>query len=266
MRPYEKEELEERGKIDTLLSGKPEGNAWKEITNVLADAVCVTDLEPGALKKIASKWGVSFNDRNNDKRINIYSKLTERVYANVWVMNDPWFTQCDYLAEQLNLSPQLQQLAKRKAKNKAYGERCRNIINGTEKMNINELNKFFDYDYDDGLAARKEAFEEFFYKKFEKFEETQRYSKDDEAELVEVTKKLDIPFELKENLMTALVRFRNLWNAESQDLQPIEVSFDLMENEACYAGTNAGRCVMKKIQEYYIIIMTIFLTVIVSLM
>lgn len=249
MLPYEKLELEKRNKIDTLLSGKPEANAWKEINNLLQGAVYVTDLTAADFKKAASMWGVSFNERNVDKRSSLYVQLVEAVFENVVDKNDRWFEECKYLGECLQLSPQLMQLADRRAKNKAYASRCHKILTGEEKMDIHQLNDFFGYDYDDGLAARREVFEDYFYKKLDDFEKVQRYTFDDEKDLVEVTQKLDVPFELKENLMSALVRFRNLWNAETQDLQPIQVQFPLNEGEACYAGTNSGRCVKKKIQE-----------------
>lgn len=247
MKPYVTSELEKRGFFDTMLSGKPQENAWKEIGNILAAAEHVEDIEPEALKKAAAKWDVKFNERNTAKRSAIYRQLAEIVFGVMTSLEDPSFKELEGLAGRLGLSPQLAQMANRGAKNVAYGNRCRGILNGSETLDIHELNKLFDYDYDDGLVARKEVFEEHFYQVFEDFEKTQRYSLADEEALSQVAEKLDVPFELKENLMAALMRFRNLWNAETQDLRAIEVQFPLMEGEACYAGTNSGRCVKKLI-------------------
>lgn len=249
MLPYKQKELEERGLIDTWLSGKPEQNAWVEINNILAATGKVTDLASDALKKGAAKWGVSFNERNVDKRREIYSQLVEAVYENVSDKQNIWFGQCEVLANSLELSPQMVQYVQRAAKNRAYAERCRAILAGKESMTVTQLNEFFGCDYEGSLAARREAFDGYFYSKFEKFEEIQRYSQEDEADLAAAAKKLDVPLEFKENISSALTRFRNLWNAESRNLQPIQVQFPLNVDEECYAGTNSGRCVNKKIQE-----------------
>ena len=248
MKPYEIKELEKRGFLDTMLSGKPEENAWKEIGNILAEAEHVCDVEPNALKKAASKWGVSFNERNTTRRSAIYRQLAEVVYEALVSKDDENLQELKELAERLGLSPQLAQMANRGAKNVAYGNRCRGILAGTEKLDIHQLNDLFGYDYEEGLSARRSVFEEHFYEKFEKFEETQRYSLEDEEELTVVTEKLDVPFELKENLTAALIRFRNLWNAETQDLRPIKVQIPLADGEECYAGTNCGRCLKKMVE------------------
>lgn len=248
MKPYVTQELEKRGFFDNLLSGKPQENAWKEIGNILAAAEHVADIPADALKKAAAKWDVKFNERNTTKRSGIYRQLAEIVFGVMTSADDPSFKELSDLADRLGLSPQLAQLANRGAKNVAYGNRCRGILAGTEALDIHQLNKLFDYDYEDGLVARREVFEEHFYKVFEGFEKSQRYSLADEEALSKVAEKLDVPFELKENLMAALMRFRNLWNAETQDLKPIQVQFPLAEGEACYAGTNSGRCVKKVIE------------------
>lgn len=248
MKPFEVQELEKRGMFDTFFSGKPEENGWKELNNILANAEDMSKVPAGALKKAAGKWDVKFNDRNVTKRSAIYRRLAEVAFVNMGTQDDQLQKDCAFLAQELGLSPQATQLANRGAKQLAYAQRCRGIVSGTEKLTIHELNELFGYDYEAGLVQRKEVFEEEFYKDFEKFEEKQRYSLADEEKLTNLAEKLDVPFELKENLTSALIRFRNLWNAESQDLQPIKVQFQLEEGESCYAGTNSGRCLMKKIE------------------
>lgn len=248
MKPFEVQELEKRGMLDTFFSGKPEENGWKELNNILAGAEDMSQVPVGALKKAAGKWDVKFNERNITKRSAIYRKFAEQVFLGIGSQDDRLYKDCEYLARELGLSPQATQLANRGAKQLAYAQRCRGIAGGTEKLTIQELNNLFGYDYEAGLVQRREVFEEEFYKDFERFEEKQRYSLADEEKLTALAEKLDVPFELKENLTSALIRFRNLWNAESQDLQPIKVQFPLEPGEECYAGTNAGRCLMKQVE------------------
>ena len=248
MEPYKIKELEQRGWVDTLLSGKPQENGWAAINNLLAEAKDMTELTPQQFKSAAGKWDVKFSDVNNAKRSAIYRQLAEVIYGRIETPEDDLLQQLTLLSQCLALSPQLTNIANKAAKKIAFANRCRGILAGTEKRNIQEVNALYGYDYEDGLAERRLVFEEHFYKDFERFETCKRYSLDDEAALTAAAAQLDVPFEMKENITAALERFRNLWNAETQQLSPIKVEFPLQPGEECYAGTNSGRCEKKQVE------------------
>ncbi len=248
MKAYTKQELEERGLFSSLLSGKPVQNAWAEINNILVDAEKAQDLTAAQVNAAVKKWGAKLDDSSMEQRSGIYRKLADVIYTEAQSSEDELFAQGKHLVEVLQLPPHLAKLADKGAKTAAYYVRCANLITKEEKLNINELNAVFGYDYEDGFAIRKQVFEDHFKKIFDGISERKRYTPDEEAELRADCETLDIPYEFKNNIQNALDKYRSIWDAEHHDVQPMEVNLPLNKGEHCYAYANSGYCEHKVIE------------------
>lgn len=248
MKPYTKQELEERGLFSSLLSGKPVQNAWAEINNILADAAKAQDLTAAQVTAAAKKWGAKLDESTMEQRSSLYRKLADVIYTEAQSVDDELFAQGKHLAEVLQLPPHLAKLADKGAKTSAYYERCAKLLTKEEKLDINTLNAVFGYDYEDGFAIRKQVFEDHFNKIFDGISERKRYTPDEEAAFRADCATLDIPYEFKNNIANALDKYRSIWDAEHQDVAPMEVNLPLNKGEACYAYANSGLCEHKVIE------------------
>lgn len=253
MRGYEKQELEQQGFVFNLIYGKPAGNAWKEINNFMADADSALDLTADKVKQIIKKWGVKFTEENTQERSAIYRKTADYVYTEIMSLEDNLFAQTEHMAKVLELPEHLAKLADKGAKIAAYFNRCNKIIKGEEKLTIGQINELFGYDYEDGLSARKQVFQANFNLEFEDISKTRRFTPEQEEKYRAQCEALDIPYEFKSNIENALAHYRNLWNAENSDLQPLNLEeiapgLQLPEGEVCFAFTNAGYCKEKTIE------------------
>ena len=195
------------------------------------------------------KWGVKFNDDNFNQRSGIYRKLADVIFTEVQNKEDSLWAQLAHLAEILELPPHLAKQADKAAKTSAYFVRCRDLLAGTEKLDIKQLNELFGYDYEDSLSMRKQVFQAHFNQKFDEISSAQRYTPDEEAALRADCATLDIPYELKNNIVSALEKYRSLWNAEHMPLGDIKQdAFPLNPGEICHAYTNCGLCQNKMIE------------------
>ena len=96
---------------------------------------------------------------------------------------------------------------------------------------------------------RKQVFQAHFNLKFDKISNAQRYTPEEEAALRADCAKLDIPYELKNNIVSALEKYRSLWNAEHMPLGDIKQdAFPLNPGEICHAYTNCGLCQNKMVE------------------
>ena len=248
MKPYIKQELEACSFFSKMFSGKPTENAWKEINNILADAQTAQELTSDKVKEALKSWSAKFDEQSLNQRSGIYRKLADVIYTEAMTTDDALFAQGKHLAEVLELPPHLVKMADKGAKTAAYFVRCRAILEGTEKLTINEINAIFGYDYEDGLSVRKQVFQDYFNLKFEEISSTRRYTPEQEAELRSDCKKLDVPYEFKNNIENALDQYRSLWNAENHDVQPMEVNIPLEKGEKCLVYANCGLCEHKVIE------------------
>lgn len=253
MRGYEKQELEQQAFIYNIFYGKPAGNAWKEINNFMADAESAYDLTASKAIELAKKWGVKFNEDNVQERSAIYRKVADYVFTECMSKEDDLFGQTTHMAKVLELPEHLAKLADKGAKTAAYFNRCNKILKGDEKLTIGEINELFGYDYEDGLSARKQVFQASFNLEFEEISKSRRYSPEQEECYRAQCEALDIPYEFKNNIENALTHYRNLWNAENTELQPLNIQemipgLELPEGEVCLCFTNAGFCKQKVIE------------------
>ena len=248
MKPYEIQELEQCGFFSKMFGSKPAENGWKELNNLLANAVDMNAVTAGDVQAALKKWGVKFNDENVQQRSAIYRKFADVVFTEAQSKEEPLFAQLDHLAAVLELPPHLAKLADKGAKTAAYFVRCRNIITGDEKLDIHALNELFGYDYEDGLSVRKQVFQAHFNQLFEGIVKAARYSPEQEAGFRADCAKLDIPYEFKNNIVSALQKYRNLWDAENKKLEPMELDLPLEKDEGAYATVNCGLCQNKEIE------------------
>lgn len=249
MNGYTKQELEKSGFFSGLFGGKPSANAWKEINNFLADANSTLDLSADQVKKIMKAWGAKFNDENMQERSSIYRKTADNVYTEVMTLEDPLFEQAKHLAAVLELPEHLVGLADKGAKTAAYFNRCSKIIKEEEKLTIAEINALFGYDYEDGLAIRKQVFQANFNLEFEDISKERRFSPEMEARYRKQCENLDIPYEFKSNIQNALNHYRDLWSAEHEEFHVLEVEgLPLAEGEKCHCYANAGYCEKKTVE------------------
>lgn len=249
MNGYTKQELEKCGFLSGLFGGKPTANTWKEINNILADAECATELSAEQVKKALKNWGTKFSEENLQERSAIYRKTADLVYTEAMSADDALFEQTKHLATVLELPEHLIGLANKGAKTAAYFNRCSKIIKGEEKLTIDEINKLFGYDYEDGLSIRQQVFQANFNLEFEDISKARRFSPEQEARYQEQCKALDIPYEFKTNIANALEQYRQLWNAENEELNELQVEgLPLNEGEVIRCSCNSGLC-QKKIVE-----------------
>ena len=253
MRGYTKQELEQQAFIYNLFYGKPAGNAWKEINNFMADAESALELTEDKVKGFIKAWGVKFNDENVQDRSAIYRKTADYVFTEAMSKDDELFKQTEHMAKVLQLPEHLAKLADKGAKTAAYFNRCSKIIKGEEKLDINQINELFGYDYEDGLSIRKQVFQANFNLEFEAISKERRYTPEQEERYRKQCEALDIPYEFKSNITNALEHYRGLWNAENSDLSPIDLEqiapgLQLPEGEECLCFTNAGLCKYKTIE------------------
>ncbi len=252
LKAYTKQELEDSGFFAKLLGSKPSGNAWKEINNLLADAASADEISAARIQETVKKWGAKFDDNSLEQRSGLYRKLADTAYTEALTEEDPLFAQSKHLAEALSLPPHLVKLADKGAKTAAYFERCRKLLLNEEKLTIQELNRLFDYDYEDGFAARKQVFELYFNQKFEAISQERRYTPEQEEQLRADCQKLDIPFEFKNNIVNALTQYRELWKAENAELtrlDPENLPFNPDPGENCHAYANCGLCEHKVVEK-----------------
>ncbi len=249
MNGYTKQELEKSGFLSGLFGGKPAANAWKEINNILADASSALELSEDKVKKALKNWGVKFNDENLQERSAIYRKTADYVYTEAQTADDPLFEQTKHLAKVLELPEHLVGLSNKNAKTAAYFNRCGKLLKKEEKLTIAEINNLFGYDYEDGLAIRKQVFQANFNLDFEDISKARRYSPEQEEHYQEQCVALDIPYEFKNNIENALKQYRTLWEAENEDFQEVTVEgLPLREGEACRCYANAGACQRKTVE------------------
>ncbi len=248
MKPYTHQDLEERGFLAHLLSGRSAGNAWVEINNILAAAADVRELTADKVAAALKKWGAKMDESSLGQRSALYRQFADIIYAEAQSSDDALFAQGEYLAEVLKLPAHLVKLAARGARQTAYFARCDKLLSGGESLPIESINQIFGYDYEDGLLIRQQVFQNHFNTFFDAVSARRRYSFEDEEALRAQCRALDIPCELKNNIVNALNMYRNLWNAENQPLRGIEVDFPLLEGELCYAATEAGLCRRKVVE------------------
>lgn len=251
VKTYTKQELEECGFLSKLMGNKPSGNAWKEINNLLVDAVSADEISAAEIQEIAERWGAKFDDSSIEQRSTLYRKLADIIYSEALSMDDPLFAQGRHLAEALALPQHLTKLADKGAKSAAYFERCRKLLLNEEKLTVEELNRLFGYDYEDGLAARKQVFDLYFNLKFEAISSLRRYTPEQEEQLRDDCRRLDIPFEPKNNIVNALKQYRELWKAENADLSRLDpegLPFSPEDGEICHAYANCGLCENKVVE------------------
>lgn len=92
-------------------------------------------------------------------------------------------------------------------------------------------------------------FKAHFNQKFDEISSAQRYTPEEEAALRADCATLDIPYELKNNIVSALEKYRSLWNAEHMPLGDIKQdAFPLNPGEICHAYTNCGLCQNKMVE------------------
>ncbi|MCD7974492.1 MAG: hypothetical protein LUF25_01595 [Phascolarctobacterium sp.] len=240
MKPYVNQELEQCGIFSKLFSGKPTENAWTEVNNILADADRTYALTQKKLKEILKKWGAKLDDTSLTKRSALYRKFSDVIYSNAQSSDDPLFAEGRHLADVLQLPPHLIKLADKGARQAAYFTRCSNLLRKQESLPISEINKIFGYDYDDGFSIRKQVFQDYFNALFIKISERQRFSPEEEASLKADCATIDIPYEFKNNIVNALNKYRDLWNAENIPLVEIPIDFPLNGGEICHAAAQAG--------------------------
>lgn len=249
MKPYVEQELETCGFFSKLLNGKPTNNAWAEINNILAKAETVRELTAEKIASALKTWGAKLDDSSLEVRSRIYRKFADVAYTEAKNAEDALLADCKYLAEVLQLPEHLVKLADKGSKQVAYFNRCQNILNKEEKLTIKEINEIFGYDYEDGFAIRKQVFLDYFNIKFEAISDAQRYTPEDEKMLRQDCADLDIPYEFKTNIVNALKKYRDYWNAEHAPLGSIDVEIPLQENEICHAAAQAGLCQQKVVEK-----------------
>lgn len=249
MKPYTKQELESCGFFSKLLSGKPTHNAWAEINNILAEADKVQQLTADNVSKALKTWGAKMDDSSLEQRSAIYRKFADIIYTEAQSTEDTLFADGQYLAEVLQLPVHLVKLADKGAKQAAYFIRCRNLLEQSEPLDIQAINKIFGYDYEDGFAIRKQVFQDYFNLKFEAISSAQRYTPEEEEALRKDCAVLDIPYEFKNNIVNALKKYRDLWQAENSPLHHIQVDIPLQADEVCHAAAQAGLCQQKVVEK-----------------
>ena len=176
MKPYSMQELEECGFLSKIFGSKPTENGWKELNNLLAAAPDALAVSADDVHHALKKWGVKFNDDNFNQRSGIYRKLADVIFTEVQTKEDSLWAQLAHLAEILELPPHLAKQADKAAKTAAYFVRCRDLLAGTEKLDIKQLNDLFGYDYEDSLSMRKQVFQAHFNLKFDEISNAQRYT------------------------------------------------------------------------------------------
>ena len=249
MKPYTLQELEERGLFSSLLNGKPVQNAWAEINNILVEAEKAQDLTAAQVTSAMKKWGAKMDETTLEQRSGIYRKLADVIYGEAQSEDDELFAQGKHLAEVLQLPPHLVKLADKGAKMGAYYNRCAALLVGEEKLDIHTLNKVFSYDYEDGFAIRRQAFDDHFNKIFDGISETRRFSIEVEDGLVKDCETLDIPYEFKPHIAAALEKYRNIWNAENRVPSPLDLNMPLNKGEHCYIFDRSGFCEHKVVEQ-----------------
>lgn len=249
MKPFIPQELEKCGMFAKLFGNKPADNAWKELNNLLANTNSIDDINKEQVNTALKKWGIKFNEENMQNRSSIYRKFADFVYTKVQTIEDSLFLQKIKLAELLELPVHLVKMAEKSAKTSAYFIRCRNLLNNKETLNIQQINALFNYDYEDGLAIRKQVFQAYFDNIFDNISQAERYTPKQEQELRNDCLKLDIPYEFKNNIVNALKKYRDLWNAENNPLGEIKLDLPLNNGEICHASVNCGLCQTKMIEK-----------------
>lgn len=249
MKPFEAQKLESCGIFSKLFGSKPAENGWKELNNLLAAAQNMQEISQENVTGALKKWGVKFHDDNMQQRSAIYRKFADVVYTEAQTKADPLFAQSEHLAKLLELPEHLVKMAEKGAKTAAYFVRCRKLLHNEEKLNIQEINALFDYDYEDGLSIRKQVFQAYFNDKFDDISKAERYTPDEEAAFRADCATLDIPYEFKTNIVNALRKYRDLWNAENKPLNAINIDLPLNDGEVCHATVNCGLCQTKIIEK-----------------
>ncbi len=230
-----------------LFGSKPQQNAFAEINNILADAQSAKELTKEKAAAIFKNWGCKFNDANMDQRSGIYRKVADNAFTNAQSADDGLLADRAYIAEILAIPENLCRLADSGAKKSAYFSRCRNIVNGEEKLSIAAINELFGYDYEDGFDFRKQVFNDYFNGEFDRIAEAKRFAPEDEQKLRGMCEKLDIPYEFKANIDNALTKYRYLWSAENAPLGDVKVDFPLEKGEICHAAGQAALCEVKTV-------------------
>jgi hypothetical protein len=184
-----------------------------------------------------------------EQRSGIYRKLADVIYSEAQSEDDELFSQGKHLAEVLQLPPHLVKLADKGAKMGAYYNRCAALLTGEEKLDIQALNKVFHYDYEDGFAIRRQAFDDHFNKIFDGISESRRFSVEVEDGLIADCKTLDIPYEFKPHIESALEKYRNIWNAENHIPSPLDLNMPLNKGEHCYIFDRSGLCEHKVVEQ-----------------
>ena len=248
LKPYTEQEIEQVGFFSSLLGGKPVKNAWAEINNLLVEAESAKDLSAEQVKKAVKSWGAKLDEESVKTRAEIYGKLAEVVYTEADSADYERFQELEHLAKVLELPEYQIKLSNKAAKTVAYFARCRGLLEGTEKLDIKAIDKLFGYDYEDGLAARKQVFQDYFYQEFEGISQRRRYSDEDIEKYSKDCEKLDIPYEFRNNIQLALDHYNQLWMAETQPLPETPIDMPLQPGEVCRAYANCGFIELKEIE------------------
>lgn len=249
MKPFTHQELESCGFFSKLFGSTPSENAWKELNNLFANAKDIKSINKDDVKKALKKWGVKASEENEVQRATIYRKIADMIFSEALTKDDFSNNDLEYLGSILDMPEHLIKASNKNSLTAAYLIRCNRILKGEEKLSIQEIHKLFGYDYEDTIAMRKQVFTGHFNLKFEDISDKQRYTPDDEAALRKDCESLDIPYEFKENIETALKKYRDLWNVENTELTPLQdENLPLDPGEKCYIVSNSGLCVNKTVE------------------
>ena len=85
---YKKQELAKSGFLGGLFGGKPSGNAWKELENILAAADNAGQVDAATVKKVCKKWGAKLNEESNQQRSALYRVAAEAAYKKALQKDD----------------------------------------------------------------------------------------------------------------------------------------------------------------------------------
>ena len=249
MKPFVHQELESCGFFSKLFGSTPTENAWKELNNLFCDAKDLKSISKEDVKKALKKWGVKASEENEVQRASVYRKIADIIFTEALTEEEFNSKDLDYLGDILDMPEHLIKNSNKNSRTAAYLLRCNKILKGEEKLTIQEIHKLFGFDYEDTIAMRKQVFTGHFNLKFEDIAAKARFTPEDEAALQKDCENLDIPYEFKENIQTALDKYRNLWNVENTELLPLEdKDLPLDPGEKCYMVSNSGFCMNKTVE------------------
>jgi Holliday junction resolvasome RuvABC ATP-dependent DNA helicase subunit len=249
--PFKHTELEQPSAFRRLVGSPPKRNAFLNLNNLLAAAGVVTDVTLSDVQRLNAAFGIDLHESFVEELGELYNDALEFYLAD-GELSDTDQAALAHLRDLLGLTSADATRRHHEAAAKSFGHAVREVLSdrhvGTaEAARLKRLTAAL------GLPtklAREIVIRQTLRVLREKAKSAladDRVSPDEDAELAEIAKVLDVPLEFDPTTLAAMETARRRWKLEFGPLQAIPAALDFKKSEACLIAITCELKEMKRV-------------------